>query len=173
MAGTPITSRMAAELMRRTADRFADTPATALDYVADWCASGKTLTALARDLNVSHSLVMNHLRREYGAEVVSDTMRAARETGAHVLVDQGLDIADAATPETAQVARLQVATRQWVAERWNARELAAKPASVAVQVNVGALMLEALRQPVSALPIALETAIVAPANLLTDGKSSS
>lgn len=170
MAGHPITARMAVELRRRTAERFADSPsATPLDYVADYVAAGSTLTALARELGVSHSLVMDWLRRQHGADTVRETMRAARETGAHVLVEQGLDIADAATAETVNVARLQVSTRQWVAERWNARELASKPANVALQVNVGTLMLDALRQPVSVLQSALDTAIPAPAKLLSDG----
>jgi len=116
---------------------------------------------------------MNYLRRKCGVDAVRETLRAARETGAHVLVEQSLDISDAATPESAQVARLQVTSRQWVAERWNARELAAKGATVAVQVNVGALMLDALRQPVADLQPALDTAIAEPANLLSAGNTAS
>lgn len=156
------------DLRRRTVERFADDAgATALDYVADWIAAGNTLTALAKQLGVSTTLVSAYLRREYGADLTRDTLRAAREHGAHVLTDQSLDIADAATPETVNVARVQIATRQWTAERWNARELGAKTANVAVQVNVGALMLEALRQPVATLQPATENAIAEQADVLS------
>ena len=161
-------NRVVAELRRRTVERFPDdASASELDYVASWVADGRTLTALAHELVCSHSLVMGYLRRKCGADVVASVMREARETGAHVLVEDALDIADAATEENVQVARLRTTTRTWVAERWNARELASKGPSVALQVNVGTLMLEALRQPaIDALP-AITSAIAEPADVVS------
>ncbi len=171
MSGRPVTNRMAAELRRRTLERFDDPNATVLDYCADWVASGQTMAKLARELEVSHSLVMTFLRHEHGTDVVRDVMRDARETGAHVLAEQSIDIADAATPDDVQVARLRAGTRQWVAERWNARELASKSATTAVQINVGALLLDALRQPIESLR-AIESARTPEPKLLTEGKSA-
>jgi AraC-like DNA-binding protein len=165
---------MIAQLEQRTRAEFEDEPErTHLDYVADWQASGKTLRALCREINVSPPMLSDYLRVEFGAEVARDALSRARENAAHLLAEESMEIADDATPAVAQVANLQVRTRQWVAERWNRRELG-NQAGATLNISIGALMLDALRQPV---PIqatsAIVDAIALPSNSLTPDESVS
>jgi hypothetical protein len=151
---------MIAELERRTRAEWQDDAAkTHLDYVAYWLMDGKTFRSLARELSVSVGFLHDYLRLEFGVEAKTDVLLRAREVGAHTFSDESLDIADAATEDTASVARLQVQTRQWVAERWNARELGKQ--TPAIQVSIGTLMLDALRQPAARAELAGPSAIVA------------
>jgi hypothetical protein len=81
-------------------------------------------------------------------------LKEARSIGAHALVDEALEITDAAMPggsrpvtnaaEAASV-RLAVDTRVRLAGLLNRQELGDSP-QVAVQLNVGQLMLDAFRQ---------------------------
>lgn len=156
---------MLADLDQRTADWFGEdnAEATHLDYVAAWQAEGKTLSQLALELRISWEMIKDHLNRKHGREETNARLTRAREEGAHRLAEQSLDIADKARPEDVQVARLQVSTRQWVAEKWNARELGQKQGAT-VQINVGALMLAALQAPP---PTAIPAAIADEAEVLS------
>jgi hypothetical protein len=81
-------------------------------------------------------------------------LKEARSIGAHALVDEALEITDAAMPggsrpvtnaaEAASV-RLAVDTRVRLAGLLNRQELGDSP-QLAVQLNVGALMLDAFRR---------------------------
>lgn len=58
-----------------------------------------------------------YIRLASGDEVFGGAIARARELGQERLVDEMQDIADAATPETWQVARLQIWQRQWTAAK--------------------------------------------------------
>jgi hypothetical protein len=82
-------------------------------------------------------------------------IREARKIGAHALVDEALEITDAALPggsrpvtNAAEAAstRLAVDTRLRLAAIFNREELGDSAPKVAVQVSVGALMLDAFRR---------------------------
>jgi len=165
MPGSPKKRAMILELERRTLLEFPDEPeATILDYVVRWQSNGKTLSKLCLELEVSWELLKDTLNRKWGRDEVNARLSRAREDAAHRLADETLDIADAATDDNVQAARLQVSTRQWVAERWN-RELAPNK-QAGIQINIGTLMLEALRQPPPPVP-AIAAAIVEEAQLLS------
>lgn len=155
-----------AELERRTRAEWPDEPQrTQLEWVSQYQAGGGLLKTLADEMKCSSAYLREYLRVKYGADAVRDALRRAREEGAHSLVEEALVKADGATPENANAVRLQVQTRQWVAERWNASELGgAKQAGI--QINIGTLMLEALRQPPPAPP-AIAAAIVEEAEVLS------
>jgi len=68
----------------------------------------------------------------------------ARARAATDLACETLEIADNATPEQANVAKIRIASRQWIAERWNAQVYAQQRAP-AVNISIGGLRLDALR----------------------------
>src|SRR5205823_1418744 len=74
-------------------------------------AEGRTLIALAAELGVSRQIVSKLLNSDEHAEA----LRKARKLAASVYAEESMQIADTATPETVQVAKLQVDTRRWTA----------------------------------------------------------
>lgn len=130
-----------------------DQPADLLHYVCARVTSGASLKALSLELSasvgrpISYERLMRFLYDRYAVESVDSAIDAARVRASHVLADESLEIADAATPETAQVARVKVNQRNWLAERYNRKQYGQdKGASVNVQVNVASLHLEALQR---------------------------
>jgi hypothetical protein len=167
MPGSPKKAAMLAELERRTRTEFPDeADATHLDYVCRWQAEGKLAIGLARELGVSWELLRDYLYRKFGHENTATKLSRAREAGAYILVEESLELADEATEDNVQVKRLQVQTTQWVAEKWNARELGSKQQAGTV-INIGTLMLDALRQPPPPNPFAIASVIVEDAQLVS------
>jgi hypothetical protein len=171
MAGSPKKAAMLAELERRTRTEFPDEPeATHLDYVARWQAGGDTGLKLAKELGVSWELLKDNLDRKYGRETVNTQLSRAREAGAHRRVDMALDIADEISDEPSKEeiakARVQIQANQWVAEKWNARELGAKQGAGTV-INIGTLMLDALMQPPPPNPFVIPAVIAEDAQLVS------
>lgn len=130
--------------------------ATLLDYAADWIAAGRSVQALAESLaaeletSVSRPLVSSILHN--AAPDASNRLDAARREAAEALVEEATQIADACEPTAgaAAAARLQVGTRQWLAERFAPERFGQKGNAVQVNLSVGALMLDTLRQPIVA-----------------------
>ena len=166
MPGSPLKRAVSAELERRTRTEWPDEPErTQLEWVAQYQAGGGLLKTLADECKCSPAFLREYLRVKFGADAVRDALRRAREEGAHSLVEEALIKADVATPENANAVRLQVQTRQWVAERWNAAELGGQKQQ-GMTINIGTLMLEALRQP--SPPVSgIAAAIVEEAQLLS------
>lgn len=131
MAGTPIRRQLAA--------RVAD--AGGVEVIADRVASGETLAAIAEELGFRRELLVRWI---YADEDRAALLRAARAQAADALVEQSLQIADTASPAEAQLARLRVDTRQWIASRWNRSAYGAQD-KAAVEINIGSLHLDALR----------------------------
>lgn len=160
MAGQPKKRAMIAELSKRALEECGDAEAH-LEYVVDWVKGGKTLVELASDLSVSlhmrividgsifeditARMVTKHLNTKY-PETAGAELAAARREGAHGMVAQAMQIADEVPADREQIAKakLRVDTRLWAAERWNRDELGKAP-EVALQLNINALHLDAMR----------------------------
>ena len=68
----------------------------------------------------------------------------ARTRGGQSLAEQTLEIADSATPQEAQVAKLRVDTRRWLASKMN-EEYSDKQQPL-VNIDLGSMALDALRK---------------------------
>lgn len=149
---------MSALRARTTAELGED--ASVIDYACTYVGSGGRIADLATAIgleigtSVSRSFlsgILNNL-----TEDARSRLEAARRESAPALVEEAAHIADTAEPFPASVAKatLQVRTRHWMAEKYSPEQFGTKPPSLTV-VNAGALMLEALRQPIDVLlPIA-------------------
>jgi terminase small subunit-like protein len=158
--------RMAAELDARTRARWPDEPdKTHLDYCADWQANGQLLRTLATQLDCSPSMLSEYLRINFGAPRVRDVMSRAREEAAHQLAEQSIEVVDGASANEAGLASAQARSRQWLAQSWNREDYGTKGASVTI--NVGSLMLDALRQPLPNQATAILPAIAEDAHDVT------
>ena len=104
--------------------------------------SGHSVERIAKDLGVTRSALEDWLDKPEQAGVVS----RARARAANQLAAEVLEIADAATPETVNVARLQMDGRKWVAAKWNPAAYGEQKGP-SVVINVGDLHLRALKQP--------------------------
>lgn len=152
MAGQPKKRALAEALELRTRDTFegeenADS-FTHLDYVEFWQASGNTITQLADELKVEPEFISRYLSRTFGHDHTRQRLRDARLRGAERIGDKALTVATTATSENHNVARLQVSTLQWTAEKWNPIDYGKNQAPQTV-VNIGQLHLNALRNPLT------------------------
>lgn len=151
---------MIAELSKRALEDCGDAEAH-LEYVVDWVKGGKTLVELASDLSsslnmrividgsifedITARMITKHLNAKFPDEA-GVALAAARREGAHGMVAQAMQIADEVPADREQIAKakLRVDTRLWAAERWNRDELGKAP-EVALQLNINALHLDAMR----------------------------
>ena len=101
--------------------------------------AGETMISIARALDVSRSVISGLLNDEH-----AEALKEARKRAATVYVEEALEIADAATPATERVEKLKADTRRWLAGRWD-RAAFGDNSRPDVQVNIGALHIEALR----------------------------
>jgi hypothetical protein len=158
MAGQPLKRRVLEALQARATSALGE-EASALDYAVEWIASGKSVQALADSLaaelqtSVSRPLVSSILHS--AASDATARLDAARREGAHALADEMTHIADTAeaTAGGAAKARVQIGTRQWLAERFAPDRFGQKANAVQLNVSIGSLMLDALRQPIAELNI--------------------
>jgi hypothetical protein len=151
MSGKPKEARLLIALNKRAVLELGS-DATALDYVVSYIAGGKMFTDLAADLAIELKEPVSRQLVSGAANGLSDDAReriaAARQEGAISLAEETLSIADNAdaTAGGAAKARVQISSRQWMAERFNAAQFGAMT-KTQVSVSLGALMLEALQQP--------------------------
>ncbi len=106
--------------------------------------AGQRVRQLARAEGYSHQLLYKyaHSSDEKWAEFCK-----ARKQGAHGLVEEAAEILENANPlfpGDVSKAREQAGHIRWMAERYNKDEFGGTP-QVAVQLNIGALHLDALR----------------------------
>lgn len=134
MAGNPIRRQQVAELEAR------------LDELCDLLLGGASDKQAMRELGFpsAHALYVLAKRNEEASLRIA----RAREAGATAMASETIDLADelAISPKNdpVQVAKLQIEARRWLAGKNNAR-YDTQRAGVAVQVNVGALHLQALK----------------------------
>ncbi len=87
-----------------------------MDEVCEWIASGKAITHLARDMDISYNALITWVN--------TDDERArryahARDDQADTFADEIVTLADGAGTESGEVnkARLQIDARKWVASK--------------------------------------------------------
>jgi hypothetical protein len=110
--------------------------------IVDKLSEGQTVLGLARTLGISHTAFYDWVDR--GGETRAAALARARARGGQSLAEQTLEIADAATPQEAQVAKLRVDTRRWLASKMN-EEYSDKQQPL-VNIDLGSMALDALRK---------------------------
>ncbi len=115
---------------------------TGEDVLLDRIANGETMAALARSLGFSRNMLSQHLVRDDQRRAL---LTRARESGADALAEETVEIADAASPSNANVARLKIEQRKWLASKV-LPDIYGEKQQASVIVNVNTLHLEALRQ---------------------------
>jgi hypothetical protein len=111
--------------------------------ILDRLSEGETILGLARSLGVSHTAFYEWIER--GGEARASALTRARARGGRSLAEQTLEIADAATPQDAQVAKLRVDTRRWLAAKQAPDEYGDKQQPL-VNIDLGSMALDALRK---------------------------
>lgn len=135
MAGTPI-DRMN---MKRLDD-------IGENNLFDRLAAGQTMTGLVKELGIGKRLFYKWMRSVEGRE---DRYYAARKEWANYLAEETLSIADnIADASDAQVAKVRIDTRKWLAAQANPDNWAARKDPL-VQINIHDQHLKALRDIVS------------------------
>lgn len=161
MPGRPRRTAMVNALFKMTRDYFEDESHTALDFAVAWVETGRTLVDLAKHISstinggtgplkpgqfdISRHMLASYLD-EVGGEGTSVKLSAARRTGAHSLVEDGLrtldDGADDRDVVNANVRRLE--GRERLAAVWN-KEFAKAGNQTSIMLSFGQLHLDALR----------------------------
>lgn len=103
--------------------------------------AGKSIEAISKEMGITRAALNAWLDKPEHAGLAS----RARARAADQLAAEVLEIVDAATPETVNVARLQVDGRKWVAAKWNPAAYGDTKGPQVV-VNIGDLHLRALKQ---------------------------
>lgn len=107
----------------------------------DHISQGKTTDSVIKSLDISiggfYKWIEKDVRR-------GELLARARTRGGRSLAEQTLDIADTATPQEAQVAKLRVDTRRWLASKLS-EEFSDKQQPL-VNIDLGSLALDALRK---------------------------
>ena len=110
--------------------------------IVDKLSQGETVLGLARTLGISHTAFYDWVDR--GGEARTAALARARARGGQSLAEETLEIADSATPQEAQVAKLRVDTRRWLASKMN-EEYGDKQQAL-VNIDLGSMALDALRK---------------------------
>jgi len=110
--------------------------------IVDRLSQGETVLGVARTLGISHTAFYDWVDR--GGEARAAALARARTRGGQSLAEQTLEIADNASPQEAQVAKLRVDTRRWLASKMN-EEYGDKQQPL-VNIDLGSMALDALRK---------------------------
>ena len=113
------------------------------DAVIEFIASGGTISALCKVLGIGNTTFDRWVER--GGEARQAAYARARARGGQSLAEQTLEIADQASPQEAQVAKLRVDTRRWLASKMAPDEYGDKQQPL-VNIDLGSLALDALRK---------------------------
>ena len=110
--------------------------------IVDKLSQGETVLSVARTLGISHTAFYDWVDR--GGEARAAALARARARGGQSLAEETLEIADSASPQEAQVAKLRVDTRRWLASKMN-EEYGDKQQPL-VNIDLGSMALDALRK---------------------------
>ena len=113
------------------------------DAILEFIASGGTISALCKLLGVGNTTFDRWV--EKGGEARMAAYARARVRAGQSLAEQTIDIADAASPQEAQVAKLRVDTRRWLASKQAPDEYGDKQQPL-VNIDLGSMALDALRK---------------------------
>ena len=112
------------------------------DAIIEFIASGGTISALCKILGVGNTTFDRWVER--GGEARQAAYARARVRAGQSLAEQTIDIADNANPQEAQVAKLRVETRRWLASKLS-EEFSDKQQPL-VNIDLGSMALDALRK---------------------------
>ena len=110
--------------------------------VFDHISQGKTVDSVIKALGVSIGGFYKWIDRDAKR---GELLTRARARGGQSLAEQTLEIADSATPQEAQVAKLRVDTRRWLASKMAPDEYGDKQQPL-VNIDLGSMALDALRK---------------------------
>jgi len=153
MAGRQKPKRIVTLLGRLAEEELDLDSPNALDYAVAWLADGKTVQQLADHLT---KLAGEPVHRGWLTPVLlklapnaEQQMNDARRRSSHALVEDAQAIVDTAAAEPTRegiaAAKVQADIRTWRAARYN-RETFGDKATHSVEINLGQLHLDALRQ---------------------------
>ena len=112
------------------------------DAIIEFIASGGTISALCKVLGVGNTTFDRWVER--GGEARKAAYARARTRAAQSLAEQTIDIADAATIQEVQLAKLRCDRRAWLASKLS-EEFSDKQAPL-VNIDLGSMALDALRK---------------------------
>ena len=121
---------------------------TPLELICSRLADGQSLSSLAAEIGLSRPRLSTYAHSLPGAK---ERLREARSEGAHAMIDRARDILDnLVTPDRDQIAlaKAKIDLITWQAERLNQTEFGGAKQQVNVQVNLGNLSLDAMRNRV-------------------------
>ena len=110
--------------------------------VFDHISQGKTVDSVIKALGVSIGGFYKWIDRDAKR---GELLTRARARGGQSLAEQTLEIADSATPQEAQVAKLRVDTRRWLASKMAPDDYGDKQQPL-VNIDLGSMALDALRK---------------------------
>jgi hypothetical protein len=110
--------------------------------VFDHISQGKTIDSVIKSLDISTSGFYKWIEKDAKR---GELLIRARTRGGRSLAEQTLEIADAASPQEAQVAKLRVDTRRWLASKQAPDEYGDKQQPL-VNIDLGSMALDALRK---------------------------
>jgi hypothetical protein len=110
--------------------------------VFDHISQGKTVDSVIKALGVSIGGFYKWIDRDAKR---GELLTRARARGGQSLAEETLEIADSATPQEAQVAKLRVDTRRWLASKMAPDEYGDKQQPL-VNIDLGSMALDALRK---------------------------
>lgn len=110
--------------------------------VFEMVARGMTKRRMLELLNISSDAFDRWVKKSTERAA---TYSRAREAGADALADETLQIADEAEPQTAQVAKLRIEARKWLAGKMNPAVYGEK-AGTTVNLSLGDMALDSLRK---------------------------
>ena len=108
----------------------------------DHISEGKTVNSVIKSLDISIGGFYKWIEKDAKR---GELLARARTRGGRSLAEQTLEIADAATPQDAQVAKLRVDTRRWLASQQAPDEYGDKQQPL-VNIDLGSMALDALRK---------------------------
>jgi hypothetical protein len=108
----------------------------------DHISSGKTIDSVIKSLDISIGGFYKWIEKDAKRGAL---LARARTRGGRSLAEQTLEIADNASPQEAQVAKLRVDTRRWLASKQAPDEYGDKQQPL-VNIDLGSMALDALRK---------------------------
>ena len=111
--------------------------------ILDRLSQGDTVWGVARALGISHTAFYEWVDR--GGEARAAALARARARGGQSLAEETIEIADSASPQEAQVAKLRVDTRRWLASKMDPDTYGDKQQPL-VNIDLGSMALDALRK---------------------------
>ena len=108
----------------------------------DHISEGKTVNSVIKSLDISIGGFYKWIEKDAKR---GELLARARTRGGRSLAEQTIEIADSASPQEAQVAKLRVDTRRWLASKQAPDEYGDKQQPL-VSIDLGSMALDALRK---------------------------